>query len=712
MDLFNPRIGWISFIIWFLHVLVCECVPLPDSDPPMYGEVHSPQYPQPYPPNLQKQWDLSVPEGFKISLTFTHLDIEASAGCYYDSITVLHDEKLLGRFCGNENSADGHHPGYQPILSPGNRLTLIFQSDDYNPDRNQNVGFSAQYQAIDIDECSAPEPEDGSGPLCSQICLNTLGSYLCACHHGYELRSDERTCILSCGGGVFDEPEGYLSSPGYPNPSPQALSCQYIISVESGFSVSLNFSDKFHIESVDTEEGQKCLHHWLEVSIPDREPMRLCGGTSPRVIDTNSNIVKLDYHIDDQGQSNGWSLDYSTSRVKCPVPGNVAKGRVTPTLTEYYYRDHIYVRCDQGYKLMMDGQEIKSFSAMCQSNGKWHLPLPECHIIDCGEPDPLLNGGVAFLSGFQNQYLSVVQYHCNEPFYSPYGGNNVSLTCEADRHWRSNDEDILRPICLPVCGRPTKPIENPTGRIIGGSDAPKDTIPWQALINIDSNRGGGMIIADRWLLTAAHVVVANGQVAPLESVKIYLGDTNVHQLIASPSLNATAIHVHPEYNNPDNFNYDNDVALIKLQDPVTFDASIMPLCLPAEDDTYDTGLMGMVSGFGVRDNGTKRFVTNTLKYVHVPVEDQEICRKSLKRRPGTRTPILTNNMFCAGLPDGGKDSCQGDSGSAFTLQSENGRFWAAGIVSWGVKCGQKGTYGFYAKVANYIDWINKIMQEN
>lgn len=38
--------------------------------------------------------------------------------------------------------------------------------------------------------------------------------------------------------------------------------------------------------------------------------------------------------------------------VKCPFPGNVAKGRVTPTLTEYLYRDYIFVRCDQGYKLM------------------------------------------------------------------------------------------------------------------------------------------------------------------------------------------------------------------------------------------------------------------------------------------------------------------------------------------------------------------------
>lgn len=43
------------------------------------------------------------------------------------------------------------------------------------------------------------------------------------------------------------------------------MSCQYVVSVESGFTVSLNFSDEFHIESVDTEEGPKCLFHWLEV---------------------------------------------------------------------------------------------------------------------------------------------------------------------------------------------------------------------------------------------------------------------------------------------------------------------------------------------------------------------------------------------------------------------------------------------------------------
>ncbi|XP_061573069.1 complement C1r subcomponent-like [Cololabis saira] len=713
MDMSNPQMGWISFIIWFLYILVCDCVPLPDKEPPMHGEVQSPQYPQPYPPNLLKQWDLSVPEGFQIQLTFTHLDIEASGGCYYDSLTVLYDEKLLGKFCGNENSADGHHPGHQPILSPGNRLTLILQTDDSNPERHQNVGFTALYQAIDIDECSAPEPGDGSGPVCSQICLNTLGSYLCSCYHGYELRSDQRTCMLSCSDGIFDEPEGHLFSPGYPNPLLHPMSCQYIISVESGFTVSLNFSDNFHIESVDTEEGPICLYHWLQMSIPDKKPIKFCGGTSPGVIETNSSTVMLDYHVDGQGMSNGWSLDYNTHRVKCPMPGKVPRGRVTPSLEEYFYRDQIYVRCDQGYKLMMGGQEIERFSTMCQKNSQWHLPLPECHIIDCGEPEPLLNGGVTFLSGSLNQYLSVVQYHCNEPFYSTLGGQNVSFTCEADRRWRSNSNDIVSIICLPVCGKPTDQSYS-FQRIIGGQDAADNSIPWQVMLNVGGGRGGGMVIADKWIMTAAHVVKQGESQATNETLNIYMGLTDVKQLLKVP-MRAASIHVHPEYNNPNNLNFDNDIALIKLQDRLTFNASIMPVCLPAEDATYTTGMMGKVSGFGITKSARGQILTNKLKYVRVPVVDDETCGESINslQKKKLNVPFLTNNMFCAGVPDGGKDSCQGDSGGPFTLTDPNTeQFWAAGIVSWGVDCGVRGTYGVYTKVTNYMDWINKIIDDN
>lgn len=48
------------------------------------------------------------------------------------------------------------------------------------------------------------------------------------------------------------------------------------------------------------------------MTVPDKEPMKLCGGKSPGLIETNSNTVTLEYHTDSDGQSSGWSLDYST----------------------------------------------------------------------------------------------------------------------------------------------------------------------------------------------------------------------------------------------------------------------------------------------------------------------------------------------------------------------------------------------------------------
>lgn len=45
-------------------------------------------------------------------------------------------------------------------------------------------------------------------------------------------------------------------------------------------------------------------------------------------------------------------------------------------------------------------------------------------------------------------------------------------------------------------------------RIIGGAGAPDRSIPWQVRLLANKNTGGGMVIADRWVLTAAHVLTA------------------------------------------------------------------------------------------------------------------------------------------------------------------------------------------------------------
>ncbi|KAJ8287792.1 hypothetical protein COCON_G00004510 [Conger conger] len=702
--------AWIYPVIWLLCVYECWGLAIPRTPPeaPLHGQLQSPLYPQPYPASLSEQWDLSVPEGYRIKLTFLHLDVESSQDCYYDSVTVMYKRKVLGKFCGQKNSIEGQHPGNEPILSPGNQLAVVFQTDDSNAGPHQNIGFSAFYQAIDVDECALPEPDDDSGPLCSQICHNTLGSYMCSCHHGYELRPDQRTCDLHCGGGLFSEPEGVMSSPGYPQPSPHGLACQYHISVEPGFIVTLNFTGLFHIESLEGD-SQNCPFHWLQVSVPGKDPMKLCGQKSPGVIRTQSHSVELAYHTDQQGLSFGWHLQYSTQRVQCESPNGIANGKVTPNLPQYLYRDYISVLCDVGYKLMMGGEEIPSYFSTCQNDGQWHIPLPECHMIDCGNPIALLNGKISFLSGTENKYLSVIQYHCNDPYYSLANGAIVNYTCTAGRRWKDHQSNYIIPTCFPVCGRPQVTLSGHQ-RVLGGADAPAGAVPWQVYLKIHGF-GGASVIGDQWLLTAAHNVVQikTKVVANAEEIEAYVGKNDVRENNATSRLWIASVHPHPHYDSSSGHNFNNDIALLKLREPITFNKFVMPLCLPAEGDKYESGKIGVVSGFGRTDQNT---LSETLKYVELPLVDQSTCRKGFDTLEKTDKPIpdLTDNMFCAGFSMGGKDTCGGDSGGAFAIRQPDGPYWAAGIVSWGIGCGKRGVYGVYTRVNNYSDWIKKTMK--
>ncbi|XP_027143408.1 chymotrypsin-like protease CTRL-1 [Larimichthys crocea] len=230
-------------------------------------------------------------------------------------------------------------------------------------------------------------------------------------------------------------------------------------------------------------------------------------------------------------------------------------------------------------------------------------------------------------------------------------------------------------------------------RIVGGHDAAPGSWPWQVSLNEDGGSYfcSGSLINKDWVLTAAHCVASS-----FGSVKAFLGRQS--QSGPNPnevSRNINQIVLHPSYN-PLLNDKDNDIALLRMESSVNFTLYIRPVCLAAEGSTFHTGISSWVAGWGRNSTG---FYSNILQEVNVPVVGNNECRCSYPQ-------ILTENMLCAGLKDGGEDACQGDSGAA--LVAKQGSVWVqSGVVSFGLGCGQ--LPGGYIRVSKYQQWINQTM---
>uniref|UniRef100_A0A8B9NEM8 Coagulation factor IX n=1 Tax=Accipiter nisus TaxID=211598 RepID=A0A8B9NEM8_9AVES len=203
---------------------------------------------------------------------------------------------------------------------------------------------------------------------------------------------------------------------------------------------------------------------------------------------------------------------------------------------------------------------------------------------------------------------------------------------------------------------------------------------------------GASIINEKWVVTAAHCL----QPATLVSAGEY--NTNEEDN-TEQRRKVVKILPHPTYNATINKHH-NDIALLELDRPLSFNSYVTPICIGSRE--FTNALLkhgtGTVSGWGsTLFRGRPATVLQILK---VPFVDRPTCLKS------TSTTIL-QNMFCAGFPAGGSDTCGGDSGGPYTTEIE-GTWFLTGITSWGEECAKPGKYGIYTRVSKYLKWIKEI----
>jgi len=216
---------------------------------------------------------------------------------------------------------------------------------------------------------------------------------------------------------------------------------------------------------------------------------------------------------------------------------------------------------------------------------------------------------------------------------------------------------------------------------------------------------GASLIAPQVVLTAGHCVNDTEDLNDRLVIRCGEWDTQTEdEEFPHQERKVFRIVKHPDL---DVENHHNNFALLMMSNKFDIMSHISPICLPQPGKPPQTPEFCVSHGWGKDKFGSSGKYQEILKEVVVPVVSNEQCQKDL--RENTRLGQffeLDDSFMCAGGVKG-IDTCKGDGGSPLVCQQRNGPWYQAGIVSWGIGCGERNVPAVYASVASATCWIDK-----
>ncbi|XP_076644613.1 phenoloxidase-activating factor 2 isoform X2 [Halictus rubicundus] len=270
------------------------------------------------------------------------------------------------------------------------------------------------------------------------------------------------------------------------------------------------------------------------------------------------------------------------------------------------------------------------------------------------------------------------------------------------------------------CGQ--RNVEGVGFRIIGdkNNETQFGEFPWMVAIlkeeimgsgrqNITVYQCGGSLIHKQAILTAAHCV--QGKDASTLMVRAGEWDTQTRdEIYPHQDRRVQKVIVHDKYY-PGGLFF--DYAILILSEPFKREENVDVVCLPDPNVIYD-GSRCFATGWGKDKFGIDGHYQVILKKIDLPVVPHNTCQSNLQNTRLGKYFQLHETFICAG-GEPGKDTCKGDGGSPLVCPSKKDptRYQQAGIVAWGIGCGDSSTPGVYANVAYARDWIdNQIAYHN
>ncbi|XP_029672193.1 tolloid-like protein 2 [Formica exsecta] len=326
------------------------------------GHLESPNYPEEYQSSKECVWKLSVPNNYQVALKFQSFEIENHDNCVYDYVEVRdghnNDSPLIGVYCGYKIPPD--------IKSTGNKLLVKFVSDG----SVQKAGFSATFMK-EFDECVLTDHG------CEHDCTNTLGGYECSCKIGYELHSDGKHCEDACG-GFFDDSNGTITSPSFPEAYPGNKNCVWEIIAPPQYRITLNFTH-FDLEGNNLYQ-EECEYDSVEVAskLGDdvlRKHGLFCGVRLPPLITSEGNFMRITFTSDNSVQKSGFAAIFFTDMDECANNNGGCQHECKNTIGSYQ------CSCHNGFTLHENGLDCK------EGGCKYEITAPVGTITSPNYPD-------------------------------------------------------------------------------------------------------------------------------------------------------------------------------------------------------------------------------------------------------------------------------------------------------------------------------------